>query len=273
LGGSDVFISKLDATGSSLVYATYLGGSAGDFGKRIALDGTGAVYVTGQTFSLDYPTTPGSFQTSATANTNEAFVTKLDPTGSRLIYSTFLGGAEGLDAAYGLGVDSTGAAVVFGFTGSSDFPATGGTFHPNNFDVFVAKFTPSGDALAWANFLGGSNEEDAYNLALDRAGNVYVTGQTASSDFPVTANALDPTKNSAFDAFVTQFTPTGNLAYSTYLGSSGYDGGLGLTVDKMGSVYVVGTVGDLDLPTTLGSYDPTYNGNGDAFLSKIKVQP
>ncbi len=268
LGGSDAFVVKLEAGGSSLIYGTYIGGTEGDFGQKIALDETGAVYLTGQTFSGDYPITPGGFDTSLAQG--DAFVTKLDPSGSQVLYSTYLGGDEGPEAGYGIGVDRTGAVYVFGTTLSGDFPMATGVYYQGSLDLFVAKLNPTGTDLVWAQYLGGTKDEYGFDLTLDRRGNVFLTGQTFSSEFPITANAPYPTPLGSYDLFATQFTPEGVIAYSTFYGTSGYDTGFGMAVSPDGYLFLAGSGGADDLPTSRGAYDRTYNfGTGDGVITKI----
>lgn len=268
----DVFVTKLDTTGSALVYSTYLGGSIADSGSGIAVDDAGSAYITGRAESANFPTTPGAFDITYNGG-NDAFVTKLDPTGSALAYSTYFGGS-GVDIGGGIAVDAAGSAYVSGYYGSSDFPTTPGafdtTFNGGN-DSWVAKLDPTGSALVYSTYLGGSGFEGSSAIALDGAGNAYVTGGTDSPDFPTTPGALDTTLTGATDAFVTKLDPTGSaLAYSTYLGGSATDWGYGVAVDDAGSAYVAGETGSPDFPTTPGAFDTTFNGGPlDAFVTKL----
>jgi hypothetical protein len=257
----------------SLAYSTYLGGSIGESGAGVAVDSTGAAYVTGFTDSTDFPTTAGAFDASANGG-DDAFVTKLDPAGSGLAYSTYLGGSDN-DLGYGIAVDSTGAAYVTGLTGSTDFPTTAGAFDMSangGFDAFVTKLSPTGSSLAYSTNLGGSDAERGFGIAVDSAGSAYVTGLTDSADFPTTAGALDTSYNGAEDAFITKLNAAGSgLAYSTYLGGSSTDDGFGIAVDSTGAVYVTGLTGSTDFPTTAGAFDTSYNGAEDAFISKLNA--
>ncbi len=183
----------------------------------------------------------------------DAFVAKLNPTGSALVYSTYLGGS-GQDLAFGIAVDSAGNAYVTGNTGSSNFPITpkafqtvcngGGTPHPNR-DAFVSKINPQGSALVYSTYLGGSGDETGDSIAVDSAGNAYITGFTGSTNFP-TENPLQPSNHGTYagcpcNAFVTKLASSGSaLVYSTYLGGSVEDGGIGIAVDSAGNTYVAG---------------------------------
>ena len=199
----DVFVTKLNPTGSALVYSTYLGGMNSEFGLGVAVDSSGDAYVTGVTFSTDFPTTPGAFQTTHGCSgidfcfdTQDAFVTKLNPTGSALVYSTYLGGS-GFDWGYAIGVDPSGDAYVTGNTVSfyspNDFPTTSGGFGAGLDDAFVTKLNPAGSALVFSIYLGGSSNDRGLGIAVDSSGNAYVTGYAGSTDFPTTPGAFQTT--------------------------------------------------------------------------------
>ncbi|MEW4228873.1 SBBP repeat-containing protein, partial [Priestia megaterium] len=229
----DAFVTKLNPTGSALVYSTYLGGSDSDQGLGIAVDTGGNAYVTGYTQSANFPTTAGAFDTTYNDN-GDAFVTKLNPTGSALVYSTYLGGSDS-DLGLGITVDTGGNAYVTGYTQSANFPTTAGAFdttYNNNADAFVTKLNPTGSALVYSTYLGGTDSDQGSAIAVDAGGNAYVTGYTQSANFPTTAGAFDTTYNDNGDVFVTKLNPTGSaLVYSTYLGGSDLDVGLGIAVD------------------------------------------
>jgi hypothetical protein len=195
-GSADAFVSKLNATGSALLYSTYLGGIGDDYGFGLAVDTSGNTYVTGGTLSVDFPTTPGAFQTTF-GGYIDAFVTKLNDTGSALAYSTYLGGSAN-DAGSGVAVNASGSAYVAGYTYSSDFPTTPGAFqtslHPYQ-DAFVSKLNAAGSALVYSTYLGGNGAwqslgDQGNGIAVDDSGSAYVTGYTASSDFPTTPGAF-----------------------------------------------------------------------------------
>jgi hypothetical protein len=206
----DAFVTKLNASGSRLVYSTFLGGTGGDQGLGIAVDGMGRAYVTGLTGSdgsEDFPTT-GAFGTLYNGGFRDAFVTKLNASGSALAYSTFLGGAD-QDQGLGIAVDGMGRAYVTGFTFSTDFPTTTGAFDTTlngESDAFVTKLDPSGSALAYSTFLGGTSFDQGLGIAV-REGRTYVTGVTFSTEYPTTTGAFDTTLG-GIDAFVTKL-PTG----------------------------------------------------------------
>jgi hypothetical protein len=210
LGGpSDVFVTKLNASGSALIYSTFLGGTGLDRGIDIAVDGRGRAYVTGETSSADFPTTPGAFDITL-GGPSDVFVTKLNASGSALVYSTFLGGSDS-DAGLGIAVGTRDRAYVTGETRSADFPTTPGAFDRTlggSNDAFVTKLKASGSALVYSTFLGGSNLDLGFGIAVDGEGRAYVTGITASPTYPTTPGAFDTTFNGGEDAFVTKL-PTG----------------------------------------------------------------
>jgi hypothetical protein len=271
-GGFDAFVTKLDTkTGATLTYSTYLGGSFDDLGFGVAIDSSGSAYVIGRTSSSDFPTTAAGYDTSFNGNI-DAFVTKLDPAGATLAYSTFLGGASS-DFGQRIALDSSAHAYAIGTTSSSDFPTTAGAFDTSwngNSDAFVTKLDPAGATLAYSTFLGGSNADIAWGVAVDAASSAYVTGFTLSDDFPTTAAAYDPAANGSLDAFVTKLDPAGaTLAYSTFLGSSGDDLGIRVAIDPEANAYVTGYTSSVDFPTTADAHDSTYNGGFDVFVAKF----
>jgi hypothetical protein len=231
-----------------LSYSTYLGGSGNDDAQGVAVDSAGNTYVTGGAASLDFPTVH-PFQPTNHGKT-DTFVTKLDPTGSTLISSTYLGGS-GFDSPFGMTVDSAGNAYVAGSTGSSDFPTTPGAFQrtcgggclQGVTDLFVTKLNASGSALVYSTYLGGTGTERfLQGIAVDNVGHTYVTGWTTSRDFPTTTGAFETHLRGSVAAFVTEFDPSGStLVYSTYLSGSGSDYGAGLALDSSGNAYVSAT--------------------------------
>ena len=277
-GLSDAFVVKLNAAGNGLVYSTYLGGSNIDQATGIAVDSGGNAYVTGTSFSGGWLT---DSPMRAYSGNGDAFVTKLNGSGSALVYGTYLGGS-GSDFGSGIAVDGSGQSYVAGETFSTDFPTedplqaeTGGSG-----DLFVAKLNSSGSGLLYSTYLGGSESDYGYGIAVDSIGNAHVTGQTESSDFPTTEEAFDTTcgtdgncnKGTGFytygDAFVAKLNDNGNtLLYSTYLGGSDLDKGYGITVDSTGHAYITGDTYSDDFPTD-GSLQG-YGGGADAFVVKL----
>jgi len=271
-----VFVTKLNPTGSALVYSTIFGGSGYSCSSRIALDVDGNAYVTGSTFSSDFPTTGGAFQ-AVYGGSGDAFVTKLNPTGSALVYSSYLGG-NAADGGGGIAVDSQGNAYVTGGTTSANFPTTAGTFKPifgGLEDAFVTKLNPTG-SVVYSTYLGGSGGESGHGIAVDVNGNTYVSGSTYSTDFPTTPGAFQPVFGGGIDdVFITKLDPTGSvLVYSTYLGGASTDFGNDIAVDANGNAYVTGDTFSRDFPTTVGAFQSSYQGtnagsHGDAFVTKL----
>jgi hypothetical protein len=267
----DVFLTKLDATGTVLEYSTYLGGSHYECGNGIAIDSSGNAYVIGLTDSSDFPTTSYALDTSYNGF-EDVFVSKLNPNGSELIYSTYLGGGND-DRGFGIAVDTTGNAYLTGHTKSSDFPTTVSaldTSYNGDEDVFVSKLNPNGTGLVYSTFIGGNSVDNGEGLTIDTSGNVYITGYTWSSDFPITAGAWDTSWNGSADVFITKLNSNGNgLDYSTYLGGSDWDQSHSITIDSTGSTYITGYTISTNYPTTIGVLDSTFNGNFDAFVIKL----
>jgi hypothetical protein len=273
-GGYDAFVAKLNPSGSALVYSTYFGGGADDGGLAIAVDSLGNAYVTGYTNSTDFPTMNPLQATNG--GSADAFVTELNPSGSAIVYSTYLGGS-GYDSAMGIAVDSSGDAYVTGVTFSTNFPTMNPlqpAFGGGSRDAFVAQLNPSGSALVYSTYLGGSSDDVGSGIAVDSSGDAYVAGNTASANFPITNGAFQPTFGGVIDAFVAKLNSTGSaLGYSTYLGGSIYDYGVGIAVDNSGDAYVTGTTCSTNFPTTAGAFQPTYGGgacqSGDAFVAQL----
>ena len=204
-GNSDVFLTKLNSSGTALLYSTFLGGTDGEEGRGIAVDGSGNAHLTGYTYSSSFPTTSGAYDTSFNGLT-DAFVTKLNSSGSALLYSTFLGGPD-YDFGRGIAVDGSGNAYVIGGTASSDFPTTSGAYdtsHNGNYDVFLIELNSSGTDLPYSTFLGGWASEEGFGIVVDGSGYAYLTGTTGSSTFPTTSGAYDISHSNGSDAFVTK---------------------------------------------------------------------
>jgi hypothetical protein len=281
-GLEDVFVTKLNATGSALIYSTYLGGGDLDTGSDIFVDTSGNVYLTGRTTDadIDYPTTLGAYDTTHNG-TYDCFVTKINPTGSALIYSTFIGGAFA-DQAFALAVDNKGSAYITGFAGATTgtpFPTTIGAFDTTQNgmqDAFVTKLNPAGSALVFSTFLGGNAFDAGKGIAVDNLGNAYVTGDTsdASVPFPATVGAFGTTQFGGGDVFLTKLNAAGSaLVYSTFFGGGGREvSGWGIAVNSLGNAFVTGSTQSTPFPTTAGAFDTTRNGfMADAFVTKFNV--
>ena len=266
----DVFVTKMNSTGTALIYSTYFGGGNREAGNNIAVDAAGNAYVTGLTDSSDIPTTPGAFRTTPVGSDEfDAFAFKLNATGTALVYSTFLGPTTGA----GIAVDSAGNAYITG-QANADYPTTPGAFQTvsgGGGDAFVTKLNAAGTALVYSTFLGGSGFDTATEVAIDSAGNAYVTGQAAAG-FPVTPGAFQTSFNGVIDAFVTKLNTTGTaLVYSTFLGGSGFEFGTGIAVNPAGNAYVTGVGDSSNFPTTPGAFQTVKGAGQDAFVTKLSA--
>ena len=266
--GFDAFVSKLNPAGSALDYSTYLGGSDSDFGYDIAVDQSGAVYASGSTVSADFPTTPGAFQTVYGGGGSDPFVLKLNPAGSALVYSTFLGGSAS-DATGTLALDSNGAVTIGGTTSSVNFPVTAGaaqTAAGGGIDGYIATLNPTGTALVSSTFVGGADFDSVNALARGADGSIYATGETLSTDFPRVGGFEGRTGD--IDTFVLELNPAGTaFSYSTYLGGTARDEPTSIAVDGDGSAYVSGVTESSDFDTV-----GEVQGDGagpDGFVSKV----
>ncbi|MCF6149602.1 MAG: hypothetical protein E3K37_13195 [Candidatus Kuenenia sp.] len=272
--GGDVFVSKLSSDLGSLTASTYLGGSYSEEAHSLALDASGNIYITGMTSSKGFPTTEGAYDTSSAGASRDVFISKFDSDLTSLLASTFLGGSE-YDGAYSLALDASENVYVTGTTQSDDFPMTTGVFDDSfngNEDAFISKFSNDLTSLLASTYLGGYDFDGSYSLALDSSDNVYVagyTGSTDSADFPTTADAYDPLYYGG-DAFVSKFnTDLTSLLASTYLGGSDYEEAYSLALDANDNVYVTGITRSEDFPATTDVFDDSFNGNKDAFISKL----
>lgn len=285
LGGTaNGFIAKLSPTGSQLIFSTYFGGSGFDHIDAFALGRDDAIYITGGTTSLDFPVTPNALQKQCDRGVHtsfcigDAFVAKLDDDGQKLLFSTYLGGS-GFDFAGAIVLGEHGEIYVGGQTGSTDFP----TKNPYQnalsgpADAFVSELNEGGSALEFSTFLGGSSFDGATGLALDRHRNIYVTGITASTDFPIAQPFQSANRGGPFDAFITKFNPQASrLIYSTYLGGSGFDYPFRVAVTEGERAAVIGFTSSTDFPIQNAIYPAYLGGNTDAFvflLDKSGQQP
>ena len=270
-GVQDAFISKLSPNGQTLLYSTYIGGSGSDEGRAIALDSSGNAYITGYTYSANFPL-QNAFQPAYGGN-GDAFVTALSADGSSLLYSTYLGGSN-IENGHDIKVDTSGAAYVTGWTASTDFTTTVGaiqrTYGGSIYDAFVTKLNPNG-SLAYSTYLGGGDEDRGEGIALDSADNIYVTGVTSSTNFYTTTNALQGNNHGLGDGFVTELNAAGTvISYSTYLGGGSYDRSSAIVVDGSGAMYVSGWTASTNFYTTTNAYQGSYGGGSyDIFATKI----
>jgi hypothetical protein len=281
----DAFVARINATGSSLQYGTYLGGGASDYGWGIAVDETGKAYVSGLTSSGNFPTTSGAFDTGLDGAA-DAFVAKLNMAGggaADLIYGSYLGGSDE-EAAARLAMDGNHNVYLTGSTESHNFPTTANAYDTTHnysgythwWDVFVVKMSLAGAGAAdllYGSYLGGTSDENGDGIAVDSNGGIYVTGYTPGAGFPTTAGAYDTVYNEGGDAFVSKLNPAGagaaDLAYSTFLGGDQQDWAHAIYASGNGRIYVTGLTGSTNFPTTTGVFDRTHNGGVDVFVTKL----
>jgi hypothetical protein len=270
-GNNDVFVTKLNDKGSKLRYSTYVGGSNADYGFSIAADSAGNAYVTGQTYSSNFPTISGSFDTSFGSG-SDAFILKLNSTGTSLFYSTFLG-ASGSDYGYDIAVDTSGNAYITG-RGYSGYPTTTGAFDTNYGgwgDAIITKINPRGTSLVYSTFIGAGSWDWGNSIAIDNSGNAYIAGATwSSSSFPTTSGAYDTSYNSWQDGFMVKLNALGQgISYGTYIGGGDEDYGNGVAVDESGDIYVAGRTESSDFPVSQDAYNSSSNGGIDLYVLKI----
>ena len=266
LGDADCVVAELNRAGTAVLFRTLLAGSGDDAGYAITLDAAGNIYVTGQTDSNDFPST-NSVQGLAGLGI-DAFAAKLDRTG-KVLYSTFLGGSL-TDVGYALALDLSNNLYVTGGTQSPDFPHTGNAYQSalgGGIDSFVSMFDPSGN-LIYSTYFGGNADDVAYGIAVDLGYSVYLTGTTTSSNFPVTASALQSHGAGRIDGFVTKLAVFGAPLYSTYFGGSGDDSPAAIVLDSAGAAYVAGTTNSTNFPVT-SSFQNVFNGQKDIFAFKL----
>jgi len=270
-GSADAFVSRLNPTLTTILQSTYLGGSSTDRANSIAINSGGNVYVAGNTSSTDFPGTTGGAQPSYGGG-GDAFVTKLNPTLTTILQSSYVGGSDG-DSAYSIAIDSGGNVYVGGNTYSTNFPGTTGGAQPSyggGYDAFVSKLNPTLTTIVQSTYLGGSSTDYAYSIAIDSGGNVYVVGETYSTNFPGTTGGAQPSYGGNCDAFVTKLNPTlTSIVQSTYLGGSSTDYAYSIAIDSGGIVYVGGQTYSTDFSGTTGGAQSSHGGNYDAFVAKL----
>ena len=286
-GANDIFIAKLNATGSALLFSTYFGGSndlasPSESGGDIAVDDSGNITVSGETSASDFPTAsinPSGALQSSSAGGRESFILKIDSSAPSLQYSTYFGGSD-TDVIRDLALDDLGRATFTGTTLSDlDFPITAGAYQTTfggdtaNGDAFVARLEADGSALAYSSYLGGSGLDSGIGIDVDAVGNAYVTGTTTSTDFPI-QNAFQPTRAGSNDAFIAKLDNSGsNLIFSSFLGGSLEDQGAGVGVDASNNIYLAGHTVSSNFPTlsagTQPVYQDSYGGARDGFVAKI----
>ena len=270
-GGVDAFVTELAPGGAGLVYSTYLGGAGNDYGRAIAVDNNGEAYVTGSTNSHNFPVV-GCVFCAFRGGAADAFVTELKPLGAGFVFSTYLGG-KGNDYGYGITVDPNQRPIVTGSTTSVNFPVVAGCFQCANAglsDAFVTEFNFAGAGLLHSTYLGGAGNDYSYAIAQDPQGGIFITGSTASLNFPVVACLQCGFQGGASDAFVTHFDQfLAGLFYSTYLGGAGTDAGRGIASDANLDAIVTGYTSSANFPV-VNCFQCVYNGGAsDAFVTSL----
>lgn len=279
------FVAKFNATGTSLLYATYLTGNGLDYGDGLALDSNGDAFVVGTTSSTNFPITQGALQTTNNASQTIGFVTELNSTGSSLVYSTYLGGSTSTSVNR-IALDTAGNAYLTGSTQDTNFPTTQGAYkttaptkaNAGSSSAFISKLNSTGTALVYSTYLGGSQTDSAFAIAVDSAGEAFVGGNTTSNDFPVTAGAFQTVREvtNTQAGFVAKVNTSGSgLVYSTYLSGQSFDSLLAIAVDSSGNAYATGGTTSPDFPITPGAFQSTIGYTSfdypqtNAFVSKL----
>jgi uncharacterized protein YjdB len=266
-GSDDVYLAKFDSSGS-IQWATYYGGSGGDYCWGITTDGIGNVYLTGQTTSSTTIATTGAYKITYGGN-NDAFLAKFNSSGV-IQWATYYGGND-YDCSLGIASDGTGNMYIAGMTVSTSGIATTGAYkitYGGSYDAFLAKFNSSG-AIQWATYYGGNNYEDGCAVATDGIGNVYLTGTTESSSTIATIGAHQTSFGGTQDAFLAKFNSSGAIQWATYYGGNSGDNSTGIASDTTGNVYIIGLTGSTTSIATTGAYQTSFGGSYDAFLAKF----
>lgn len=289
--GQNAYVTKFSPSGGSLIYTTVFGGNSGDVGNAIAVDRLGNTYIAGETFSADFPTTPGAFEPPAdTLDADNGFITKLNPGGSAFVYSLLLGGGDS-DQITALALDTQHRVYVTGFTCSTNFfvknafkgVASGQGCSDGGGDAFVTRLNAAGTDVDYSTYLDGSFESNGNGIAVDSTFHAYVTGSTESSDFPVTPGAFQTTLKAQpipnfpndilqSNAFVTKFSADGqSLVFSTFLGGTADDVAEAIALDPDGRACVTGNATSADFPVTSGAFQKTRHGANDVFVTKFQI--
>jgi hypothetical protein len=270
----DIFVSKINPTGTELIFSSFIGGSDDDYGLSIVFDSNWDLLITGMTYSNNYPTTDGAYDRTHNGDgSQDVFVTKLNSTGTSLIFSTFIGGNSD-DVGRGIAIDEIENAYITGWTWSTNYPTTTGAYdviQNGTWDAIVTKINPSGTALVYSTFIGGSEGEGGISIVLDNSGNAYINGHTQSTNYPTTIGVFNEDYNGGdYDVFVTKVNSSGTgLIYSTYIGGAGADIGYAMALDSGCNVYITGYTESNNYPTTNGSFNQIYQGNTDAYVTKL----
>jgi len=270
----DLFVLKLNQSGKKLIYSTYIGGNNDEMAYDIIIDNLENTYITGYTDSTDFPTSINAYDRTHNGS-QDVFILKLNPSGKDLVYSTYIGGSSS-DIGRGIVIDSVGNVYVTGGTWSSDFPTTSGAYNRTyNYrsEIFILKLNETGSKLVFSTYISGDNLDEGYGIDIDSLGNIYVTGHTTSTNFPVTPDAYDKTADSR-DVLLVKLSSNGSvLIYSTYFGGSGSDYGTSIKLNSENNAYLTGRTYSTDFPNTTGAFNNSYGGGGDVFISKFSFKP
>ena len=272
-GGTDGFVSNLDSTLSTLSGSTFVGGGDADMCNSVGIS-EGAVYITGRTQSGNFPTTSGAYNTMHNEHPSffyyDAFVSKFDTTLGTLLASTFIGGSSGNDTARSIAINGNGDVYITGDTDSFYYPTTPSAYDESGGDMFISKLDAVLETLLASTFIGGGGSESRA-VAIGGSGDIYITGYTQNTDYPITSGAYDESHNGGYDdVFVSKLdSGLSTLLASTFIGGGGRDWSRSIAVNGSGDVYVAGDTLSPDYPTTLGAYDESHNGETDVFVSKL----
>ncbi len=299
-GGSDLFVTRLNAAGNAVIFSTFIGGSAAESDGRVHVDADGNVYLSGTSGSTNFPTINAA--QPANAGGTDFVALKLTAAGT-LTYSTYIGGSSFELFADGMAVDTSGAAHITGDTISQNYPTTAGAWDAScgnagtcdgGFDGVVTKIAPNGSSIVYSTYVGGGNNDFATDIDVDLAGNAYVVGMTRSTDLDTTVGSVQPAYNGdsgdpsfdGGDAFLVKLAPTnGDAAYATYIGGSDDDAAFGVAVDSLGNAYVSGATTSTDFPVSTDAFQTTFAGGvgggstglpgqwvgGDGFVVKVNA--
>lgn len=275
-GEADLFVVKLNSLGSDLIFSTYIGGSGGEHGYRITTDFKDNLYITGVSASSDFPISNNAFKKTFTGNA-DIFVLKFSNQGDSILFSTFIGSNWDYDQPVDIKADNEGYSYITGYTRSPDFPVTPNAYKPPNSgarDLFITKFNTDGSDLIFSSLIGGTGDEMPRSLEVDSNNNVFVVGDTGSSDFPVTQDAIYEPKSKYSNGFLIKLSNDGSeLKHSTFIGGSGQDGTLSIVLDSDDEVYVMGNTNSTDFPTTPDAYDTSLDNNYKIYIMKILLKP
>ncbi len=270
---SDCFITKVNSSGSRLIYSQFIGGMNSDVGEDIIPDGIGGAIITGNTSSTDFPITTNAYNITFNGGEYDCFISHINPTGSLIFNSTYFGGTN-LDFCNTINLNNRNQIIIAGFTSSSDFPATinsfDSTFNRGWSDGFISIFDSTCSNLLFSTYLGGDNEDVVNNILINSNRNVVMTGETYSTNYPVTAVGIDTSLSGSMDCILSVLDcDSSRLVSSTFLGGLGYESGNGLFIDNLNSIYITGITNSSDFPTTIDAYSRLNQGGYDCFVAKL----